>query len=378
MNKIKICFPVVGDSIGGSALSCLDLINILDKKKFDIFLPIHVKGDLYKLLKEKKIKIHFMPLNNFVGQKSGFLSNLLVLLQNFFKIFFYIKRNKINFVHSNDGAIHLTWVIPTLFTKSKFFWHQRVKFPNWRLYKLLSNFSDKIICISNYVYSTLPTNLRKKTIIIYDPISIIKKKMASKEKKLISYFSKFKNKKKIIFLANIINTKKIDVFLKTSISIFRQNKNCIFLVIGSDRFKILKKLLLNIKNKKFKKNFFYLNKCYQIKKWFNISDVLISTSVNEGLNRSIVEAMLCKLPVVASKSGAHKELIFHNKTGWLIKPNDYKEFAKYSLKLFRINKKKISILLENAYLFAKDKFSPKNNKNEIQNLYIKSFLKNEN
>ena len=38
----------------------------------------------------------------------------------------------------------------------------------------------------------------------------------------------------------------------------------------------------------------------------------------------------------------------------------------------------LSILLENAYLFAKDRVSPKNNKNEIQNLYIKSFLKTEN
>ena len=36
--KIRICYPFVGDSIGGSHLSTIELIKKLDKSKFEIIL----------------------------------------------------------------------------------------------------------------------------------------------------------------------------------------------------------------------------------------------------------------------------------------------------------------------------------------------------
>ena len=33
--KIRVCFPFIGDSIGGSHLSAIELIKKLDNKKFE-------------------------------------------------------------------------------------------------------------------------------------------------------------------------------------------------------------------------------------------------------------------------------------------------------------------------------------------------------
>ena len=45
--KIRICYPYIGDSIGGSHLSSIELIKKLDKKKFEAIPLLHKKGILH-------------------------------------------------------------------------------------------------------------------------------------------------------------------------------------------------------------------------------------------------------------------------------------------------------------------------------------------
>ena len=211
--KICICFPFMGDSIGGSHLSALELIKRLDNFYFYPLIVLHKKGILYNYLKRRKISFFFLPLKYFVGNKKGIFLNIKNLFLNFYKLKSFLNKNSIQFVHSNDSSIHLNWIIASKFSKCKFFWHLRIKFPDWRLYKILINFSDKIICISRYVYNTVPNKLKFKSVIIYNPISLLDKIENKNEKILISKFSKFRNKKKILFMANIIESKKLDIFV---------------------------------------------------------------------------------------------------------------------------------------------------------------------
>ena len=89
--------------------------------------------------------------------------------------------------------------------------------------------SDKIICISRYVYNTVPNKLKFKSVIIYNPISLLDKIENKNEKILISKFSKFRNKKKILFMANIIESKKLDIFVKSALNIFKKKKLILFI-----------------------------------------------------------------------------------------------------------------------------------------------------
>ena len=211
MKKIRICFPFVGDSIGGSHISSLELIQNLDKKKFEFLIILHKKGSLYNYLKRKKIKFIFFPIDKFIGQEKGYINNLYILLRIFFNILRFIKLNKINVVHTNDSSIHFTWCIPVKFSNCKLIWHQRIKYPEWPMYKFFSIFSNKIICISNYVFNSLPNNLKYKAKVIYNPISLVDRDSNKNEKKKLQKIIKIK-KKKILFLANIIKSKRIDIF----------------------------------------------------------------------------------------------------------------------------------------------------------------------
>lgn len=55
------------------------------------------------------------------------------------------------------------------------------------------------------------------------------------------------------------------------------------------------------------------------------SFALIQPSLAEGISSTILEAMACKIPIIASNVGGNKELVFNNRNGFLIHPESVDE-----------------------------------------------------
>jgi len=72
------------------------------------------------------------------------------------------------------------------------------------------------------------------------------------------------------------------------------------------------------------------------------SDILIQPSLHEGISTTILEAMACKIPIIASNVGGNKELILDNQNGFLINPESDDELIT-----------KIILILENKLLAKK-------------------------
>lgn len=64
-------------------------------------------------------------------------------------------------------------------------------------------------------------------------------------------------------------------------------------------------------------------------------DVVASTSHSEALPLSLMEAMACGLPVVATRVGGVPDLIDHGRTGWLQAPRDVEGIAHALARLLR-------------------------------------------
>ena len=56
--------------------------------------------------------------------------------------------------------------------------------------------------------------------------------------------------------------------------------------------------------------------------YLQVSDLFVLPSIAEGVSVALLEAMSCGLPVVATSVGGAPEIIQHQKTGWLISPDD--------------------------------------------------------
>lgn len=71
------------------------------------------------------------------------------------------------------------------------------------------------------------------------------------------------------------------------------------------------------------------------KKYYQISDICVSSSRIEGLPFNIMEAMSVGLPVVASKVKGHTDLIIPNENGFLFEYNDIDDFCSYINTLYK-------------------------------------------
>jgi len=365
MKKIRICYPYIGDSIGGSHLSSIELIKKLDKKEFEVIPLLHKKGILYHHLINEGLKPQFLKIDDFVGKKKGILTNLISILKNILKITPYINKNNIDIIHLNDSSAGLSWILPTKISRAKLLWHQRIIFPKWALYNILSFFTEKIICNSDFVYKSLPNFNKKKSEKIFNPVSL------NKTKKNILQNKDLKNKKikKILFLANIIESKRVDFFIKGAHAISKNFLKSKFFIVGSDKKKLLKKTYLKKTNKKI----IYVGYSRYKEFWLKNCDLLIVTSENEGFNRTIVEGMLSKIPVVAVNSGAHKEIVKNNYNGWLFKKNNLKELTKISIKILNLKKSSMEKIIRRAKKFAEEKFDVEKHVNHVSKVYLKIF-----
>ena len=63
------------------------------------------------------------------------------------------------------------------------------------------------------------------------------------------------------------------------------------------------------------------------------SDMLMAPAINEGHGRTLIEAMLCGVPIVAAASGGHSEVVANGKTGLLVEPGSPQAFAQAVLRL---------------------------------------------
>jgi glycosyltransferase involved in cell wall biosynthesis len=59
-----------------------------------------------------------------------------------------------------------------------------------------------------------------------------------------------------------------------------------------------------------------------VKPYLTAVDLYVQPSSTEGLSNSLLEAMSCGLPVIATGVGAAPEIIMHGENGWLIPAQD--------------------------------------------------------
>ena len=61
--------------------------------------------------------------------------------------------------------------------------------------------------------------------------------------------------------------------------------------------------------------------------WFNAADLFVLPSLGEGFGITIIEALSCGLPIVASDIGGILEIINENELGILVPPGDTKKLS---------------------------------------------------
>ena len=140
-----------------------------------------------------------------------------------------------------------------------------------------------------------------------------------------------KYEKQIIFVGRLSKEKGIDSLIRLSKIL---PKNIHLVIVGSGPLENeIKNMSKNHSNVDFL-GYLPKNKVIPL---IRGSFALLQPSFAEGISTTILEAMACKIPIIASNLGGNKELIINNENGFLVNPHDINEINEKIIELSENN-----------------------------------------
>ena len=99
-------------------------------------------------------------------------------------------------------------------------------------------------------------------------------------------------------------------------------------------------------------------------------DMMVNTSLIEGLPMTILEAMASRLPIIATKVGAVPQVIKNEKNGILLEPGNPDALFRAIISLANDSSKR-QALAQVAYKDVREHFSDRRMSEEYKNFYQK-------
>lgn len=377
MKKLNICFFLATSDLYGGAKSFLELVDGLDKSKYNFFaiIPKHFEL-LEKELKKRNIKYNVIYSESI--NDSGLIKNIIKDIITFFnlkKIEHFLKINKIDILH-NNSMVNIVGCKVAKKIGIKYICHLRelltsglkIKIRNDNLLKECLNNSYVNVAISNFVKKKYSKITENKIIRIYDGIDCNnyldnKKEILNNKCINIMIAGRISNNKGqliAIKALNILNKKMKDYEFKLFCIGGTDKKEKEYMNEMLDYVKIN-----NIKNVDFVQ---FTDNLYNFRKKMDINLVC---STNEALGRTTIEGMLSGALVIGNDAGATAEIIDNNKNGLLYETS---ENSLSDIIINAINNKESSKkIAKNGQKFALENFDKNKQAKLVSNIYDKIY-----
>lgn len=299
--------PYIGVFKGGGSLEKglisdnISLFNLNKKEGIDLTLA----GRLRRLLMDKRVKI--IHTHNYSSWFYGVLASSGIK-----------GLSHIHTEHSNVGEKRRVWIE-----------------------RILSWYTAKIVCVSEKVRRSMINNQgisSERLTLLYNGVDTKKfyhdfnKRQSCREKLGIKQDSPV-----IGIVARLNPIKDHFTLLEAFAQVSKDIPDASLLIVGNGELK--DKLENKTRNLGLTKNVFFLGERRDIPELLNAMDIFVLSSLNEGHNVSLLEAMATGLPVVVTNVGGNLELVLAGITGFLVPP---KETAMLS--------EKIKMLIKDEYL----------------------------
>lgn len=358
MKKVKVLFPFIGDTLGGSHISTLSLYEFLPDDYFEKKILIYQKGVLVDYLDSREID-YFLEESLFFADNFCFLKKTISILRANLSSLRYINTYSFDIVHTNDMRMHYSWVLATFISGRFHIWHQRSLSGQG---VLLSIFSTRLITISKYCKKSFPVLLSRKAMVIDDPVYTFPNLKGLYHQTLCS------EQKKILWVGNLRHQKRLDIAIKVISGMVNAGINVKLLVLGEEREPGYSQAKAEIDALGIEQHVEFCGVQKKIEPWLDAADVLLATAENEGLGRVLIEAMLLGTPVVASADGGHLEIVNHEETGLLVPLNDIQGYIVAISRIFN-DRPKVEIMIRAACEYATNRFSPSAHADKVSSIY---------
>ena len=341
--KTKLLHIITRLDLGGAQKNVLSIIKNLPQEKYEIFLISAKDG----LLVEDALDISHAQIRllSFLRREINPLYDIIA----FFKLYCYIKKNKIQIVHTHSSkagvlgrwAAWLAWTPFIIHTIHGWEFHEfQNRLINWLfilLERITAFITDRLIAVCNSdIQKGLKNKIGGKEKYVLIPYGIDAEELfratlnkdgkrgefgIAEDVPLVGLIACFKPQKAILD------------FIHAASLVVDALPNTRFLLVGDG---ILKRKIEKLIGKLgLKQSFLLLGWRRDVPQIMPILDVLVLSSLWEGLPVTFLEAMAQARPVVATSVGGIPEIIKDGINGFLVAPKDTQSMAQRIIFLLR-------------------------------------------
>lgn len=364
---MKVIFPFVGDTVGGSHHSSQLLMSELQQNGIEVLVFVHKSGPLKLFFEKNGTKI----ASN-VG-RLPYLDNNGTIFSRFFR-FVYVSlrlwavliRSRANIVHVNDARMMISWALASRLARVRLVVHQRTVFAPSRIAEFSIKMAKNVISISNFVQKTLPQKVISKSTIVANPFKTNTHPLSSVN--IRTQLNIDDNAKILLFVGTLQNQKQPMVALAILNELLKAGTNVVLVMAGRYSSAAYDEIMQFAAERHISQMVKLLGYRTDITCLYEVSDVLLAPAIQEGFGRAVIESMINKVPVVAANSGGHREIIEDNVNGFLCPPGSVLSFVDVIKNIFgdpgRRNK-----IVEAASVCVSKEFQPRYHAKQVLKVY---------
>lgn len=346
--KNKILYYEPSSGFGGSASALSNLVNYLNKGKFNFILITKNRGPQFGKIKNAE----FIKLKEY--KEPDKLSNLKFLfyfiknvIPDSLRIYSIIKAKRVSLIHINTNIMSgIPAIIASKLSRIPCVCHIRQTRKLIKRERFFARFVEKFILINKQASDLYIQDISEEKLnIIYDGINLheFSKNDDRGFKKEFSLDFSFV----VGLVGRIVKGKGHKEFILVAKEVLKNIQNVKFIIVGDAKgdsegyYKEVKEL---VKDYNLERNILFTGWRDDVKNIISDLDILVlpSTTFPEGLPNTIIEAMALRKPVIATDVAGPNEIVVNNETGFIVPPGDIKAMAE-----------KIIYLLENPDIAKK-------------------------
>lgn len=335
---IRVLNIVESITYGGVERRRLSLAKMLNKEEFELkIICTHYRGEIPERIKDCGVEVIAVGKlkNSFDWEKHK-------------KVIAIVKEFKPHIIHGAvfEGVTMAT--VAGIFCRVPLLIIEETSDPqnrSWRgnlLMRLFAFFADAVVGVSHASVNYLTGKLKispKKVHLISNGVAIPREVSESESKQLKATLGIDNGKIIIGSVGRMINddTKRFSDLIKAVEILIQKGRNVQLILVGDGPERTNYEAL--VKKLDIEKHVVFEGYQDDTAKYYKIFDIFSLVSAHESFGLVLAEAMLSKLPVVATKVGGMQYIVENDKTGFLVEKYDVNAIAE-----------KLELLCENASL----------------------------
>lgn len=365
-----VCYPFVGDSVGGAHLSAIELIHRIDGNRYRPLIVLHEEGLLTEHLRREGLDYAHLPLDAYAGARPSLASIASAALRAAPALRRFLRQEVVSLVHCNDLRTNMTWALACRLARVRFVWHQRTQtLSGSMLWKAIPRLADHCIAISTTAARSFGGAGPRLTI-IDNPFSINAAcDRGSARKALIAETGADAGERLIGYVGRLVDAKRPEVCIDLLGELLRRGERYArLLVFGRGLGPVTEALRARARCQGVEDRIHFMGFRHPVENAIAGLDILVAPSEQEGFGRTLIEAMLVGTPVLASDIDAHRETVTAGLNGLLAPVGQVSAFADQTQRLLQ-DEVLARRLASTARQMAQGRFSAQRHAQEVQSVY---------